>query len=61
MISDTLIKIAKVLYDYVDLLTWPIVALIAIFRYRDIIRSLLPGAKVKLTISGIILEHPRPN
>jgi hypothetical protein len=27
MISDTLIRIAKVVHDYVELLTWPIVAL----------------------------------
>ncbi|MGA8864731.1 MAG: hypothetical protein WB444_13080 [Gallionella sp.] len=60
MISDTLIKIAKVLHDYAELLTWPLVALVAILAYRDIIRSLLPGAKVKLTISGITLETTLP-
>jgi hypothetical protein len=60
MISDTLIRIAKVVHDYVELLTWPIVALAAIILYRNIIRSLLPGAKVKLTISGVTVETTLP-
>jgi hypothetical protein len=46
MILDTASKIANLLHIYVELLTWPIVALIAIILYRNIIRSLLPGAKV---------------
>ena len=37
--------------------TWPIVALAAIVLYRNIIRSFLPGAKVKLTISGVTVEQ----
>jgi hypothetical protein len=60
MISDTLIKIAKVAHDYVELLTWPIVALVAIVLYRNIIRALLPGAKVKIMISGVTLETTLP-
>jgi hypothetical protein len=37
-----------------------IVALAAIILYRNIIRSLLPGAKVKLTISGVTVETTLP-
>ena len=60
MISDTFIRIAKVAHDYVELLTWPIVVLVAIILYRGVIRSLLPGAKVKLTISGVTFESTLP-
>jgi hypothetical protein len=51
---------AGVLRSYVNLLTWPAVVLIAAFIYRDVIRSLLPGAKVKLTISGVEFETTLP-
>jgi len=60
LISDILIKTAKIAHDYVELLTWPVVALVAIVLYRDIIRSLLPGSKIKLTISGVTFETTLP-
>ncbi len=60
MILDTAGKIANVLHDYVELVTWPLVVLIAIILYRNVIRSLLPGAKVKLTISGVTFETTLP-
>jgi len=60
MISDIPIKIAKVARDYVDLLTWPVVVLVALVLYRDIIRSLLPGSKIKITISGVTFETTLP-
>jgi hypothetical protein len=60
MILDATGKIANVLHNYVELVTWPVVALIAIIIYRNVIRSLLPGAKVKLTISGVTFETALP-
>lgn len=52
--------IARVLHGYVDLLTWPLVALIAIIIYRGVIRSILPGATVKLRISNVTIETTLP-
>lgn len=60
MILDTADKIANVLHNYVELVTWPVVALLALVIYRNVIRSLLPGAKVKLTISGITFDTTLP-
>ena len=60
MTLSTLSEIAHVLHGYAEILTWPIVALVSIILYREFIRSLLPGAKVKLTISGITLETTLP-
>jgi hypothetical protein len=53
-------EFAQVCRYYVDLLTWPWVALVAIIMYRSILRSLLPGAKVKFTISGVTFETTLP-
>jgi hypothetical protein len=60
MTLDAAGKIANVLHNYVELVTWPIVVLIAVILYRNVIRSLLPGAKVKLTISGVTFETTLP-
>ena len=60
MILDAAIKIANVLHSYIELLTWPIVAFVALFLYRDIIRSLLPGSKIKMTVSGVTFETTLP-
>jgi hypothetical protein len=60
MILDAASKVANVLSNYVELVTWPIVVLIAIILYKNVIISLLPGAKVKLTISGITFETTLP-
>ncbi len=54
------VELAEICRDYVDLLTCPFVALVAIIMYRGIIRSLLPGAKVQLRIAGVTVETTLP-
>jgi hypothetical protein len=51
---------AQIIHAYIEVLAWPTVAVLAMFLYRGIIRSLLPGAKVKLTISGVTIETTIP-
>ena len=53
-------EVARVIQSYFAVLAWPIVATLAIFWYRDVLRSLLLGAKVKLTIFGIEIETTIP-
>jgi hypothetical protein len=43
-----------------EVLAWPIVACITIFLYRDVVRSLLPGAKIKLAFPPVIVEATIP-
>jgi hypothetical protein len=35
---------------------WPLIAVIALFYYRDVIRSLIPRSKLKFTIAGVTVE-----
>ena len=51
---------ARVIQSYVAVLVWPLLIFVAMIIYRDVIRSLLPGAKVKLTILGIAIETTIP-
>jgi len=53
-------QIAQIIHAYIEVLAWPTVAVLAMLLYRGIIRSLLPGAKVKLTISGVTVETTIP-
>lgn len=53
-------QVAHVLRSYVDILTWPAVVLIIAVVYRASIRDLLPGARVKLSISGFTFETTIP-
>lgn len=52
--------IANVLHSYAELLTWPVVVLVGVILYRRAFLSLLPGAKVRLTISGVSFETTLP-
>jgi hypothetical protein len=48
--------IAHLILGYVQALVWPVIVLIALFRYRDVIRSLIPHSKLKFTIAGVAIE-----
>lgn len=48
--------IARLLLDYVRALLWPSVAVFALVAYRGILASVIPGSKVKFTVSGITIE-----
>lgn len=49
-------EIAKLIQGYLQILVWPCVTLFLLIRYRDVIQSLIPRSKVKLTISGVTVE-----
>jgi hypothetical protein len=51
---------AQVVRIYAEVLAWPLVTVLGIVMYRDVLRSMLPGAKVKLTISGVTFETSIP-
>lgn len=53
-------EIARIVQTYAVVLAWPIVAVIAIFVYRKVIASMLPGAKIKLIVSGLTIETSIP-
>jgi hypothetical protein len=52
--------VAKIVHVYAEVMAWPLVALIAIVSYREVIRSLFPGAKVILRIFGSSIEISVP-
>jgi len=54
------VEVARLILSYLQVVVWPSVAVLAIVRYRDVIRSLVPGAKVKLTIFGVAIETSIP-
>jgi hypothetical protein len=54
------VTIVQTLINALNVLAWPIVALLIGYWYRDVFRSLFPGAKVKLTISGVAIETSIP-
>ena len=41
------------LLDFVDVLAWPVVVVFIAILYRAIVKALLPGSRVKFTISGV--------
>jgi hypothetical protein len=48
--------IAHLLLSYIQVLIWPIVAFFVLWKYRDVIKSLVPRSKLKLTIAGVSIE-----
>jgi hypothetical protein len=46
--------------NYIQVLAWPIVALLAMFLYRKLINSLIPRSKFTLKISGLSIEVSPP-
>jgi hypothetical protein len=55
-----LMEIARLLRDYFAVLAWPIVALIAILKYRKVVKKLVPGSRVKFTLAGFSIETTIP-
>jgi hypothetical protein len=49
-------EIARLVLGYFQVLIWPAVALFALWRYREVIQSLIPRSKIKLTFAGVSIE-----
>lgn len=52
--------VSAILHGYIDLLTWPLVAVVALFAYRRAIDRIVSADKVKITISGVAIETTLP-
>jgi len=46
----------ELILEYVRVLVWPAVALAVAFWYRSIIAALIPGSRIKFSISGVEFE-----
>src|SRR6266702_701900 len=53
-------QIVQQIHTLAEVLAWPIVACIAMFLYRDVVRSLLPWAKIKLAFPPVTIEATIP-
>lgn len=51
----------KIVIDFLRVAAWPGVTIWALLTYREVIRGLLPGSTVKLSISGVVVETTIPN
>jgi hypothetical protein len=49
-------ELARLVLSFVQALIWPLIAVLVLWRYRDLIESLLPRSKVKFTIAGVSIE-----
>jgi hypothetical protein len=49
-------EIAQLVLEYLSKLAWPLVAIFLALRFRSVIAGLIPGAKVKFSISGVTVE-----
>jgi hypothetical protein len=54
------ISVSTVLRGYVDLVTWPVVTLVAVILYRKVVYRLLSGGKIEITIAGVEIETTLP-
>ncbi len=50
----------ELLLEYTKALAWPVVAGVAMWRYRDVVASLLPGSKITLKVLGQSIEKTIP-
>jgi hypothetical protein len=50
----------KVVIDFLRVTAWPGVTIWTLVAYREVIRGLLPGSTVKLSISGVVVETTIP-
>lgn len=48
--------VAKIVLEYTQVLIWPMVALVALFKYGHYLISMLEKSKVKLSLFGIEVE-----
>ena len=48
------------LLNYIQVLVWPVVATLLGWMYRDVVRALLPEAKVTFTFAGLRIETTLP-
>jgi hypothetical protein len=51
---------AQLFLEYTKVLAWPLIALTALLLYKKIITGLVPGSKVKFTLSGFSIETSLP-
>lgn len=51
---------SALILDYVRVLVWPIVVVILAFRYWSVLQALMPGSRIKLSISGVQVEISPP-
>ncbi|MBV8136618.1 MAG: hypothetical protein JO121_13465 [Deltaproteobacteria bacterium] len=58
--ATKLIEISTILRGYSDLLSWPLVALIAVFVYRKALNRLFSADKIKLAIAGVEVQTTIP-
>ncbi len=49
-------NISQLVLTYIQALIWPAVAVFVLWRYREVIQSLVPRSKLKLTIAGVSIE-----
>lgn len=50
----------QLVLSYMQALAWPCVAVFGLIKYRPVIESLIPQAKVKLTLMGVTIEISPP-
>jgi len=46
--------------NYFEVLSWPVVALIALFLIRPIISQIISGSKIKVSLGGVSIETTLP-
>ena len=49
-------EVGQLVLGYIQALAWPCVAVFFLIKYRQVIASLVPQTKVKLTIAGVTIE-----
>lgn len=54
------LQIVEIIHVLAQVLAWPMVAVLAIFWYRDVVLELVSKNNVKLTISGVTIETTIP-
>ena len=50
----------ELILEYVRALAWPAVVLIVAYCYRSTLRALIPGSRIKFSISGVEFETSIP-
>ena len=58
--TEAFVAVSTILHGYIDLLTWPVVTLVAVLLYRKAVYRLLSEGKVKITVAGVEIETTLP-
>jgi hypothetical protein len=48
--------VARIVLGYVQALVWPIAVVVLLIYYLPVIRGLLPGTRIRLTLAGVTVE-----